>query len=177
MLTLVAISLDRFYVIFYPLKPKLRIRHCLIIIGFIWLGSIILSSYQFFNYNVNRITITGEDNVSESSQKSTIHSNSSIIIYQCENNDRNYSVYHHATLFVIQYLLPFLILWFTFFAIGYKIYFRVDQKKFLSTHTNNNKNRKKVIKMILIVLFCFIICWTPLQLYNLLSIITPSINK
>ena len=125
-----AISLDRFYVIYYPLKPKLRIRHCLIIIAIIWLVSLVLSSYQLFSYQVNDEAVVDENNVS-------------YVITQCENLDRDFSAYHVIILFIIQFLLPFLILWSTFFAIGYKIYFSAD-KRIMSNKTNN-KNRKKVI--------------------------------
>uniref|UniRef100_A0A1B0DCD6 G-protein coupled receptors family 1 profile domain-containing protein n=1 Tax=Phlebotomus papatasi TaxID=29031 RepID=A0A1B0DCD6_PHLPP len=38
------------------------------------------------------------------------------------------------------------------------------------------KNKKKVIKMLLIVVALFGVCWLPLQLYNILQATWPGIN-
>jgi len=39
------------------------------------------------------------------------------------------------------------------------------------------KNKKKVIKMLVIVVVLFCVAWFPLQLYNLLHVTWPTINE
>lgn len=46
-----------------------------------------------------------------------------------------------------------------------------------SRDLNLLKNKKKVIKMLLIVVILFCLAWFPLQLYNVLNVTWPSINE
>lgn len=42
---------------------------------------------------------------------------------------------------------------------------------------NMLKNKKKVIKMLVIVVVLFCVAWFPLQLYNILQVTWPEINE
>ena len=46
-----------------------------------------------------------------------------------------------------------------------------------SRDVNLLKNKKKVIKMLVIVVVLFCLAWFPLQLYNILQVTWPSINE
>jgi leucokinin receptor len=46
-----------------------------------------------------------------------------------------------------------------------------------SRDTTLLKNKKKVIKMLVIVVTLFLVCWLPLQSYNILQVTWPSINE
>ncbi|CAF0886356.1 unnamed protein product, partial [Brachionus calyciflorus] len=164
-LTLVVITLDRFYVIYYPLKPKLRAKHCFVIISFIWLISIVISSYNLFNYEIKYDPIDPNSNLSINEK-------------HCGLVNENYSKYHLTLLTLVQFCLPFLIITSTSLAIFYQFFFTKTHCP-ISLGIQNSQliNRKKVIKMILVVLFVFILCWTPLQIYNILQIVYSEINK
>jgi hypothetical protein len=157
-LTLAAISLDRFYVIFYPLKPKLRVKHFVYIMAVIWTVSILISSYFLFNFTI----------VYDNSTDRSV----------CEISD---PTYYRAFLFIqtlTQFAFPLLILSFSCLAIYYRIYLKkYDGPINFYVQSRQSVNRRKVIKMILIVLFVFLICWTPLQAYHFGVILSDKINK
>jgi hypothetical protein len=160
-LTLVVITLDRFYVINYPFKKKLTKLNCLLIMTLIWTVGLLVSGYNIMNYEVN------------------VYNNTRLntTVKRCENIDEDYSKYHLFALFTIQFFIPFVILMFTFAAIYYKIYFTSWNTMAFDSSNYSLANKKKALRMILIVLFCFILSWTPLQVYNFLQIIRPDINE
>lgn len=130
MLTLVAISLDRFYVILYPFNSKLKIRHCLWIIAFIWLMSFLLSSYNLLNYDLTPVY----DEL-----------NHSIIKYQCVYIQEDIFRFQLLILTIVQFLIPLIIISFTLLTIYLRIY-HDSQMIDLGVHSNQIKNKKKVEK-------------------------------
>ncbi|RNA42390.1 tachykinin-like peptides receptor 99D [Brachionus plicatilis] len=162
-LTLVVITLDRFYVIFFPLKPKLRVKHSIIIIFFIWFISIIMSSYNLLNYEIKY------DDCGQNESPPEKH---------CGLVNEVYLKYHLILLTIVQFGIPILIISSTSLAIFYRFYFNsTNYPESYSVQQKQFRNKKKMTKMILIVLFVFVICWTPLQLYNILQIIYSKINN
>ena len=125
--TLVAISLDRYHVILYPLKQKLRPKHCFIILFIIWVVSFLLSSVHLINFKIEmgtfcKINITFEKP-------------------QCNVLNFDLYKYHKLSLVVIQYLIPFLLICFTYLRIGYHIYFGIDIN---TVNKKQEENKKKV---------------------------------
>jgi leucokinin receptor len=118
--TLVAISLDRYHAILYPFKPKLRVKSCYIIITAIWLISLLLSSFHLY---INDVV----DN--------------RCLPLQPE-------LYEKFLLFltILQYIIPFVIISFAYFRIGFNIYF---DKPPDAANSKQEQNKKKVRKMFL----------------------------
>jgi hypothetical protein len=117
-ITLVAISLDRYYVILYPFKQKLKIKQCIFILIVIWIVSVLMSCTKLVNFHVevvNDVKQCGPANP---------------FVNQCEN----------IALAITQYLVPFILISFTYFRIGYHIYF--DDSP--SSVTDQGKNKRKV---------------------------------
>jgi hypothetical protein len=156
-LTLVIISLDRYYVILYPFKPKLRNKHCFFILTCIWAVSILLSSPNLYHYTTVLENCNGT------------------LALKCgpfrpyEDRPSNSYRAHTIVLVLIQYVFPFFIMTVTYMGIGIHIY--SDQIP-NSVTKNQEKNKRKVIKMIFIVVILFMVCWFPLQLYNSLVVFT-----
>jgi len=123
-LTLVAISIDRFYVVIYPLKPKLRKKTCFLIIFFIWIIAFILSSYNLYNYHVE----IDETNVP-----------------RCTYIEETFLKIQLIFLTTFQFLLPLMIISFTVISIYHRIY-KKDEPFFNMNNSNQIqiKNRKKV---------------------------------
>jgi hypothetical protein len=118
--TLVAISLDRYYVILYPLKPKLRSKQCFSILALIWITALLLSSLNLYHYYVDE-----KDNERP----------------RCEIINFTIFKFHVITLVFIQYVIPFILISYTYFRIGYHIYFNVSPD---SVNINQDKNKRKV---------------------------------
>jgi hypothetical protein len=160
-LTLAAISLDRFYVIYFPLKPKLRSKHFVYIMTAIWAVSLSVSSYNLFVFEIKNKTANDNNTTPE---------------YRCDLPEENNNPYFLPVQTFIQFVFPLLILSFSFLAIYYRIYLRrYEGPVNFYVHSKQSVNRRKVIKMILIVLLVFAVCWTPLQAYNVSVIMTEGL--
>ncbi|CAF1282383.1 unnamed protein product [Rotaria sp. Silwood1] len=169
--TLVAVSLDRYYVMIYPLKPKLSLKSALIIFIIIWLIAFLSSIPSLIFYNVYLIDDFGYQCLPYKYEKD-IYFNSTKINY-------NPSYYKHKIYIVYniysQYIIPFIIISCAYFRIGSHLYFSkpVGQTKYQEVIT---RNKRKVLKMLFVVVALFLICWFPLQLYNFLNLYKPEIN-
>ena len=120
-LTLVAISIDRFYVIIYPLKPKLRKKGCFFIILSIWIIGILLSVYSMINYNLEPIEGTN-----------FIH---------CTYNDVTYVKIQMYFSAILQFIIPLMVISFTALVIYHRIY---NENTPFSPNTNQTQNKRKV---------------------------------
>lgn len=146
--TLVAISLDRYHVILHPLEQKLSKKQCIYIILMIWFVSVSMSVGKLFNYTVFYFI----------DQK------------QCGPESDTLFKYEIIILAILQYIVPFFIISFTYFKIGYNIYFGYRPA---SVNDTQSKTKKKAIKMIFIVVSLFIICWLPIQVFNVMNVLFP----
>jgi hypothetical protein len=150
-ITLVAISLDRYYVILHPFKEKLQLKQCILVLIIIWIVSIGLALFKIFNFSVHE----------------TNH------VRYCGPINKTVDKYENLSLFVAQYFIPLLVLAYTYSHIGFHIYF--DDSP--NSVTDQGKNKGKVIKMIFIVVLLFMICWLPLQIFNILNVTLDGIEK
>jgi hypothetical protein len=138
-LTLAAISLDRFKVIFYPLKPKLRFKHFICIISVIWIVSILISSFNLFTYE-KRFPSSWLANTSRLDD--TPYDPSEFV---CDVVNLTLFKYFLAIEVFIQFVLPLAIITFSVLAIYYKIYLQKrEYADTLNQSTRRIKNRKKV---------------------------------
>lgn len=162
-ITLVAISLDRYYVILYPFRQKLRLKQCIMILFLIWIVSILMSLFKLVNYEVS-YAIWPESSSSDSSLNSTTNltsssmmipenthqphvdnaSNSSAFVRQkvCGPYNEQLDGIEVVFLAIMQYIVPFFIISFTYFRIGYHIYFDDSPS---SVTQNQSANKRKVI--------------------------------
>lgn len=168
-ITLVAISLDRYYVILYPFRQKLRLKQCIAILFIIWIVSILMSLFKLINYGVIVTTEPYSDDSSESSDlnettttsvleqstsllldeeliRSRDHLNSSLSMAyvehrQCTPLNEQLDGVEVVFLAVMQYIVPFFIISFTYFRIGYHIYFDDSPS---SVTQNQSTNKRKV---------------------------------
>ena len=118
---MVTISLDRYYVILHPFKPKLRIKQSYIILILIWIVSIALSSMKLYNYHSYFNTNIGKK--------------------ICEPFNEYLNKYETIFLVLLQYIIPFFIIICTYFRIILHIYMDDCPN---SVTNNQKKNKKKV---------------------------------
>jgi hypothetical protein len=131
-LTLVAITFDRFYVINYPLRNKLTKKKCLLLIGLIWLISLLTSGYKLINYHVNVYNETEENE-------------SVYLVEKCEIIDTSHSEYQQIALFTIQYILPFIALTLAFAGMFKKIHKQTELNSVSNASSNSMTNKTKVL--------------------------------
>ena len=166
--TLVALSYDRHRAITSPLKPRLSRTVAYMINGFIWFTSLLLSIPTFLAYKIEWDQMESQDGVNHE------------LIPICQSTGLSQSFlrpYNH-TLVVLQYLVPFIAISFFYIHMAVVLFSNLrisgDSRQGSSRSINS---KKRVIKMLLIVIAIFAICWLPFQLYNILQEIFPQINK
>jgi hypothetical protein len=122
--TLVAISIDRYFVILYPFNEKLTMKQCYLILIFIWLLSVMLGMTKLFNFNAD------------------FDLNINVLV--CGPNYLVIHKYDTIFLLIIQYIIPFILILFTYTCIGFHIYTHEPPSSISSLHSINKKkvNRK-----------------------------------
>ena len=175
-ITLVAISLDRYYVILYPFRQKLRLKQCIIILFLIWIVSILMSLFKLVNYEITYVNY--DDDFSNLTTKKAVNTSNptttttttttttsrppqtvafSLLNHHGDYHNPNSSNYmkHKVCgplndqldgveivfLAIMQYIVPFFIISFTYFRIGYHIYFDDSPS---SVTQNQSANKRKV---------------------------------
>ena len=161
--TLMGIALDRHQVLLYPLSPRMSKPVGLIVLGLIWAVAVALS-LPFGIYN----KVQPVDFLYKRVERCT-----PAYPYPKEVWDQYLTV---ITL-VFQYIIPLAIIAFT--------YGRIVRKLWVRTHvgavTQNQqvfqqKAKRKSIKLLIIVVVVFALCWMPLNLYQVLADIHPNVK-
>ncbi|XP_075439520.1 G-protein coupled receptor 83-like [Ascaphus truei] len=155
-LTLTAIALDRHQVILNPLKPRMSLSKGVLSISFIWVMATCFSLphaiYQnLFQYNYRETTIR------------------SLCIPDFPEPADLFWKYLDLSTFLLLYLLPLLIITITYSRLAKKLWMRnaigdITTEQYI-TH---RKNKKKSIKMLVLVVVVFAVCWFPLNCYVVL---------
>ncbi|CAH1782668.1 unnamed protein product [Owenia fusiformis] len=154
--TLTSIALDRHQVIMYPLKSRISLLQGLLIIIGIWTIACILA-LPFALFAEVEAT--------------------SFIIYKVDRCKLNYpepsvEFEQYLTLLTIfaQYCLPLCIITIAYSRIAYKLYNRRTLGDMTDDqHVYQTKVKKKTIKMLIMVVLIFALCWMPLNLYHILT--------
>ncbi|XP_048510922.1 RYamide receptor isoform X2 [Athalia rosae] len=95
-----------------------------------------------------------------------------------ENMSDKSMLMYRALLGILQYLTPLAVISFVYARMALRLWgSRAPGNAQDSRDANLMKNKKKVIKMLVIVVALFAVCWLPLQTYNVLQYTYPEINE
>ncbi|XP_034665186.1 RYamide receptor isoform X1 [Drosophila subobscura] len=154
--TLVAISIDRYIAIMWPLRPRITKRYAKFIIGGVWF---IALATAFPIPVVSRLVMP-----------------SSVWHEKCEkficremwpSSDQEY--YYTLSLFTLQFVVPLLVLIFTYTRIAIAVWGkRPPGEAENSRDQRMARSKRKMIKMMLTVVIVFTICWLPFNILQLL---------
>ncbi|XP_038272719.1 probable G-protein coupled receptor 83 [Dermochelys coriacea] len=155
-LTLTAIALDRHQVILNPLKQRMSLTRGMLSISVIWLMATCFSLphaiYQkLFQYNYREATVR------------------SLCLPDFPEPAELVWKYLDLSTFLLLYLLPLLIITITYTRLAKKLWLRnaigdITTQQYIIHH----KNKKKSIKMLVLVVVVFAVCWFPLNCYVVL---------
>ncbi|XP_043913127.1 probable G-protein coupled receptor 83 [Protopterus annectens] len=155
-LTLTAIAVDRHQVILNPLKPRMSLSKGVLSIAVIWVMGTCFSLphaiYQkLFQYNYRPSTVR------------------SFCVPDFPEPEQLFWKYLDLSTFLLLYLLPLVIITVTYSRLAKKLWLRnaigdITTEQYI-TH---RKNKKKSIKMLVLVVLVFAVCWFPLNCYVVL---------
>ena len=115
--TLIVLSIDRSYVIIYPLRRKLSYKQSIFMIIIIWILGTLIGTYSYFSYDFYKLDLD-DKNLIESSV--------------CQFVDNMPITVYLSTLIFFQYICPIIV-----FAITFFILFK-NNKKFQNEMIRNN---------------------------------------
>ncbi|XP_043482918.1 RYamide receptor isoform X1 [Leptopilina heterotoma] len=164
--TLTAIAVDRHRAILKPLSARPSKLKAKLIIGGIWLISAALAVPMAVAL---RVIMIPEGPHAPHIKKPFCHN---------ENMSESSMLTYRAVLGFLQYLTPLTIISCVYARMALRLWgSRAPGNAQDSRDANLMKNKKKVIKMLVIVVAIFAICWLPLQTYNVLQYTYPEINE
>jgi len=152
-LTLTSIAIDRFFVIIYPFKPRMRLTTCLLIITGIWIFALLatLPYGIFLQYQMtedNKYTC-GEDWPTEHLRH---------VFSGCTTS--------------MQFILPFIIILFCYVKVSIKLADRAKAKpgsKNSKKEALERERKRRTNRMLIAMVMIFGICWLPINVFNLLN--------
>lgn len=144
--TLMAVSLNRFYAIVYPLKNQMTETHAKLIISGIW----VLSAVLVFPYSLVL--------------------NLDVATMSCEENwpgDVNYRKAYTLSLFLVQYVFPLIVITIAYLKIALEMRKCIQKRRSGASWNNkalkctHQQEGKRVVRMLVVVTVLFAICVLP----------------
>lgn len=168
--TLTAIAIDRHRAIINPLRARPTKFVSKGIILAIWLASISFAIPMAIALRVQTIT--------EEIRRDNVTANFTRPFCEYSNLTKNEIQAYRYYLVVVQYIIPFCIISFVYIQMSLRLWgSRTPGNAQDARDLTLLKNKKKVIKMLIIVVVVFGICWLPLQTYNIIHVTWPEINE
>lgn len=165
--TLVALSVDRHRAVTQPLKPRISRTTGLILLSIIWILAVTIAIPTFLAFDISYTeATTGEesgDDDGDGDDPQCLPSNMPPHLWK---------TYNHI-LVSVQYVVPFFIISAAYIHMA----FVLSSDSGVRSTNSASSSKRRVIKMLLMVISIFAICWLPFQLYNILQEIYPEINQ
>lgn len=151
-LTLTAIAIDRFFVILYPLRQRMKMSTCFSILLGIWLFSVLVT----LPYAIcMQVVIAEQKEVCEE-------------IWPMENMNIAFGCF---TL-IMQFVIPFCIITYCYFRISRRLNQRARSKpgtKSARKEEADREKKRRTNRMLIAMVAIFGICWFPLNLVNVIN--------
>ncbi|MCL4148270.1 UNVERIFIED_CONTAM: hypothetical protein GTU68_044035 [Idotea baltica] len=147
-LTLTSIAIDRFFVIIYPFRPRLRLQVCYFIIISIWIFS--LSATIPYAFYIGQAKYEGR--------------------YYCEEFWPSETIRQVFSLFttVMQFVIPFIVILYCYVKISLRMSERYKPgSKNLKKEEMERERKRRTNRMLIAMVSIFGISWLPFNLYHL----------
>ncbi|XP_045490304.1 tachykinin-like peptides receptor 99D isoform X2 [Pieris rapae] len=164
-LTLMAISIDRYVAIMSPLRPRLGKRATLGIAAAIWAISCVVSSPNFLYFttetdplpdgNVRRICFPDwPDGITTRSQMEYVY---------------------NVMFMLLTYFLPIMSMSYTYSKVGVELWGSKSIGECTQRQLDNVKSKRRVVKMMIVVVVIFAVCWLPFHVYFIVTSYYPDV--
>ncbi|XP_066981472.1 tachykinin-like peptides receptor 99D isoform X1 [Macrobrachium rosenbergii] len=164
--TLMAISFDRYIAIMHPLRPRMGRKATITIAVWIWVSSICVSMPTMIFFTT--------DNIPEKDGEERV------VCYGAwpdGDQGESYLEYVHTViLMVLTYILPLLSMGFTYARIGWTLWGSRSIGEQTPRQVESIRSKRKVVKMMIVVVTIFGVCWLPYHAYFILANLMPEIT-
>ncbi|XP_062366697.1 substance-P receptor isoform X2 [Cinclus cinclus] len=153
--SMTAIALDRYMAIIHPLRPRLSAAATKVLVGLIWLLALLLAFPQGY------FSITAE-----------LPGRFVCLVEWPEHFPKVFSRYHFS-MTVLLYLLPLLVIGCAYAAVGRTLWASAIPGDSSDRYHEQVSAKRKVVKMMIIVVCTFALCWLPYHVYFTLQYLRP----
>ncbi|XP_036323655.1 tachykinin-like peptides receptor 99D [Rhagoletis pomonella] len=164
--TLMAIAIDRYVAIIKPLQPRMSKRCNLAIAAFIWAASITLSCPMLLFFTTGEVELKDGIRIvcyTEWPDGPTNHSQQEYV--------------YNIVFMILTYVLPIISMTFTYSRVGFELW----GSKAIGEHTprqvENVKSKRRVVKMMMVVVLIFAVCWLPFHTYFIVTSCYPALTE
>uniref|UniRef100_A0A182X431 G-protein coupled receptors family 1 profile domain-containing protein n=1 Tax=Anopheles quadriannulatus TaxID=34691 RepID=A0A182X431_ANOQN len=170
--TLTAIAVDRHRAIINPLRARTSKNISKFVISTIWMLSFALAAPILFALRVRPVSYIALGGMNET------YTNITVPFCKVVNFEHGEIQLYRYVLVLVQYFVPLFVISFVYIQMALRLWgSKTPGNAQDSRDITMLKNKKKVIKMLIIVVALFGVCWFPLQLYNILHVTWPEINE
>ncbi|XP_017319569.1 substance-K receptor isoform X1 [Ictalurus punctatus] len=150
--SMAAIAVDRYMAIIHPLRARLSSTTTKVVIGVIWAVAFSLAFPQCFY----------------SSTKVYSHRTICMVEWPDDYGGKHQLSYQIAVIILI-YLLPLLVMLVTYSMVGQRLWGSKIPGEASDHYQNQIQAKRKVVKMMIVVVTTFAICWLPYHIYFILG--------
>ncbi|XP_027030859.1 substance-K receptor [Tachysurus fulvidraco] len=150
--SMAAIAVDRYLAIIHPLRSRLSSTTTKVVIGVIWAVAFLLAFPQCFY----------------SSTKVYSHRTVCMVEWPDDYGGKHQLSYQIAVIILI-YLLPLLVMLVTYSLVGQRLWGSKIPGEASDHYQNQIQAKRKVVKMMIVVVTTFAICWLPYHIYFILG--------
>ncbi|XP_013138830.1 PREDICTED: neuromedin-K receptor-like [Papilio polytes] len=165
--TLMAISIDRYMAIVNPLRPRLGKRATLGIMTAIWLGSALLGSPNLVYFK------TDFDYLPDGSVREVCYSE-----WPDGLTTRSEIEYIYNVIFMmVTYFIPIIAMTYTYARIGRELWGSKSIGESSQRQADNVKSKRRVVKMMIVIVVIFAVCWLPFHVYFIITSNYPEVTN
>ncbi|NWR64820.1 NK1R protein, partial [Bucorvus abyssinicus] len=154
--SMTAIALDRYMAIIHPLQPRLSAAATKVVIGIIWLLAFLLASPQ------------GYYSVTEKLPGRLV-----CLVEWPEHSTNLYGKTYHFCMTILIYFLPLLVIGCAYTVVGITLWASEIPGDSSDRYHEQVSAKRKVVKMMIIVVCTFALCWLPYHIYFTLQYFNP----
>ncbi|NXT01279.1 NK1R protein, partial [Jacana jacana] len=154
--SMTAIALDRYTAIIHPLQPRLSATATKVVIGVIWLLAFLLAFPQ------------GYYSVTEKLPGRLV-----CLVEWPEHNTNVYGKTYHFCMTILIYILPLLVIGCAYTVVGITLWASEIPGDSSDRYHEQVSAKRKVVKMMIIVVCTFALCWLPYHIYFTLQYFSP----
>ncbi|XP_010887222.1 substance-K receptor [Esox lucius] len=156
--SMAAIAVDRYMAIIYPLKPRLSSKSTKIVIGLIWTVAFCLAFPQCY-YSVTQY----------------YHPRTLCFVNWPDEDGGKHHLTYQIAMIILIYLLPLLVMLITYSLIGQTLWGSEIPGETSRHYRNQIQAKRKVVKMMMVVVMNFALCWLPYHIYFILGSVNMEI--
>ncbi|KAI5226072.1 Neuromedin-K Receptor [Manis pentadactyla] len=148
----------RYMAIIDPLKPRLSATATKIVIGSIWILAFLLAFPQFLY------------------SKTKVMPGRTLCYVQWPEGPKQHFTYHIIVIILV-YCFPLLVMGITYTIVGITLWGGDIPGDTCDKYHEQLKAKRKVVKMMIIVVVTFAVCWLPYHIYFILTAIYQQLNR